>query len=95
MVVGCLRIELFISDGLTLKDKRRVVKSLLGRLQTRFNVSAAEVDKLDDKRHAVLGAAYVSNSQAQADRVLNAVLRFIEAEPRASVVACETDYLPA
>lgn len=92
MVVGCLRVELFICDGLTLKDKRRVVKSLLGRLHSRFNVAAAEVDRLDDKRHAVLGAACVSNSEAQASRILNSVLRFIENEPRASVEACDTEY---
>ncbi|MFQ6133084.1 MAG: DUF503 domain-containing protein [Armatimonadota bacterium] len=93
MVVGSLRVELYISDGLTLKDKRRVVKSLLGRVGSRFNVSVAEVDRVDDKRHAVIAAACVSNSETHTSRVLDGVLRFIEGEPRASVVACETEYL--
>ncbi len=93
MVLGMLRVELHISDGLTLKDKRRVVKSLLGRIQSRYNVSIAEVDRLDSRDYAVLGAACVSNSEQHASAVLDSVLRFIEGEPRAGVVACETEYI--
>lgn len=93
MVVGTLYVELFISDGLTLKDKRRVVKSLLDRMRHRFNVSVAELDRLDSRRRAALGAVCVSNSTAHASQILNAVIRFIEGEPRVRVVECQTEYL--
>jgi hypothetical protein len=93
MVVGTLYVELFIADGLTLKDKRRVVKSLLDRMRSRFSVSAAEVGRLDAKQHAALGAACVSNSTAHASQVLDALIRFIESEPRARVIECQTEYL--
>jgi uncharacterized protein YlxP (DUF503 family) len=92
MVVGTLRVELFISDGVTLKDKRRVLHSLLDRLRNRFNVAAAEVDKQDSRHAAVIGAACVSNSAAHASRVINSVIRFIESEPRVSMTDCETEY---
>jgi len=92
MVVGTLRVELFISDGVTLKDKRRVLHSLLDRIRNRFNVAAAEVDKQDAPQAAVIAAACVSNSSAHTSRIINSVIRFVEREPRVSVVDCETEY---
>jgi len=92
MVVGVLRVELFISDGFTLKDKRRVVKSLLDRLQHRFNVSASEVDRQESKTHAVLGVACVANEAAHVERVLRAALRLVESEPRAVVEDCGFEF---
>ena len=92
MVVGTLRVELFIADGLTLKDKRRVLHSLLDRLHHKFHVAVAEVDKQDARRNAVVGAACVSNSETHASKIINSVIRFIESEPRVSIVDCETEY---
>ena len=92
MVVGTLCTELFISDGLTLKDKRRVLDSLLDRIRNRFNVAVAEVDKQDSRHAAVVGVVCVSNSSAHASQIINSVIRFIESEPRVSIVDCETEY---
>ncbi len=92
MVVGTLRVELFISDGVTLKDKRRVLHSLLDRLRHRFNVAVAEVDKQDSRHTAVVAVACVSNSSAHSSRIINSAMRFIESEPRVDVTDCETEY---
>lgn len=92
MVVGTLRVELFISDGVTLKDKRRVLHSLLDRLRHRFNVAVAEVDEQDSRHTAVVAVACVSNSSAHSSRIINSVMRFIESEPRVDVTDCETEY---
>ena len=93
ITVGLLRLELFISDGVTLKDKRRVVRSLLDRLHDRFNVSASEVDALDVKQRAVLAVTCVANEGAHVERVLDAALRMAEAEPRAVVEGCSVELL--
>jgi len=90
-IVGTLTIDLYVSDALTLKDKRQVVKSLLGRVGERFNAAVAEVGSLGDPRHATLAIATVANSREHVDRVLNAVLRFCESDPRADVAAVEID----
>ncbi|EYF02257.1 DUF503 domain-containing protein [Chondromyces apiculatus] len=70
MFVGILRLRLEIVGSRSLKDKRRVVKSMKERAQARFRVSVAEVGQLDDPRRATLGVAVVSNESAQCDRVL-------------------------
>jgi len=90
-IVGTLTLELYVSDALTLKDKRQVVKSLVGRIGDRFNVSVAEVDDLDSPRRATLAVAAIANRREHVDRVLNAVLRFCESDPRAQIADVEMD----
>jgi uncharacterized protein YlxP (DUF503 family) len=91
VITGTLVVELYVSDALTLKDRRQVVKSLIGRIGGRFNVSVAEVGGQDARRHAALAVAAVSNSASQVGKVLNAVLRFCESDPRAQVVGAEIE----
>jgi uncharacterized protein YlxP (DUF503 family) len=62
MVVGILQFEITIHHAMSLKDKRRVVKSLKDRLHREHQVSVAEVDDLDSHKRAVLGVTMASNS---------------------------------
>lgn len=59
--VGLLHLEVVMNDAMTLKDKRRIVKSFKDRLAHRRNVSVAEVDHLDSIRRALLAVAVVGN----------------------------------
>ncbi len=61
MVVGILRLEFAIPGAMSLKDKRRAIKSLKDRLAHRHNISIAETDHLDTHRRAELGVAMVAN----------------------------------
>ncbi len=77
MVVSC-RLELLLPEGSSLKDKRRLVRSLVERSRRRFNVAVAEVDALDAWRRAVLGLACVSNQHSHARAMLEEVVRWFE-----------------
>ena len=90
IVVGLLSVDLFISDALTLKDRRRVVKSLLDRLANRHNVAVADLGP-DRANQAVLAVTTVANDQAHVHRVLDAALRMIESEPRVVVEGTEVE----
>ena len=81
-VVGLLVADLMVSDALTLKDRRRVVKSLLTRLANRHNVSVADMGPDHHPDQAILAVTCVANAQPHVHRVLDAALRMIEAEPR-------------
>jgi uncharacterized protein YlxP (DUF503 family) len=83
--VGLLTVQLTVPDARTLKDKRQVVRSLLGRATDRFNVAAAEVARLDSVRRAELAFCSVSNEGGHVREMLDAVLHLIEAEPRAEI----------
>lgn len=75
MVVGLVKITLRLHDCRSLKGKRKVVKSMIGRIRNRFNVSAAEVGANDIHQRAVIGFALVGNTgrrvNAKLDKLLN------------------------
>lgn len=91
MTVGSCKVELRIPDSGSLKDKRRVVKSIKDRVQARFNVGIAEVDRLDDWQRATLGVAAVSNDARLVDETLSKVVNWIEANGDVLVVDYEID----
>jgi uncharacterized protein YlxP (DUF503 family) len=78
MVVGVLRVECSLPGTQSIKDKRRIVKSLLDRLHHRFRVAAAEVAHQDSWRRAGLAVAYISTTARHADEVLAHVASAIE-----------------
>lgn len=92
MVVGVARWELHLGDCQSLKDKRRIVKSLKDRLTSRFAVSAAEVEHQELWQRAALAAAVVSGERRHAEDVLAACDRLVQNEVRAVVLARETSF---
>jgi hypothetical protein len=91
MTVGCCKIELRIPGSDSLKAKRRVVKSVKERVQARFNVGIAEVDRLDDWRRATLGVVTVSNDSRLVDATLSKVVSWIELSGDVLVVDYEIE----
>lgn len=91
MTVGSCKIELRIPESESLKAKRRVVKSLKDKVQARFSVAIAEVDRLDDWQRATLGVACVSNDARLVDATLSRVVNWIEMCGEALVVDYEID----
>ncbi len=81
MRVAILRIVLVLGEARSLKDKRRVVKSLKDRLHNTFNVSVAEVADQDLHRKAVLGVAVAGTDAAHVQKVCENVLSFVRREP--------------
>ncbi len=89
--LGVLTIVLEVTDAITLKDKRQVVQSVLDRAAQRFNVAVAEVGLLDSRRRAELAFACVANDGKHVADVLDSVLRYVEGDPRATVLESETE----
>ncbi len=93
MRIAALQVRLEITDSLTLKDKRQVVRSLLDRLRNKFNISAAETGDNDSVRFAELAAVAVSNEQPFLDRVMSKVIDLIESEPRVVLLEQDLEFL--
>lgn len=86
MIVKTLELKIHIAHSNSLKDKRKILKSLIQRGRQKFNVSISEIDYLDEFTQASLGIVIVSNNQAYADKVLDHCLNFIETEYELEVV---------
>lgn len=91
MHVGIATIDLEVTDALTLKDKRQVVRSLLARIRNSFNVSAAEVGHLQAHTLTTFGIAAVANDKSYVHGMLEKVVDLIEREPRVLVLGYETE----
>lgn len=73
MVIGVLQFELLIHGAESLKDKRRVVRSVKDRLHREHMVSVAEVGTLDSLSTATMALACVGTDGARAGEVLDRV----------------------
>jgi uncharacterized protein YlxP (DUF503 family) len=88
LVSGC-SWDLSLPECRSLKDKRRVVKSLKDRIRGRFNVSVAETAYQDVWTRAQLSVALVTTDGASPDSVLSKVDRFIEGEHRVVILSVD------
>jgi len=77
VVIGACEVRLMILGARSLKEKRKVLKSLKDRL-SRMNVSVAEVDDNDKWQAATLGITLVSNDAGFVNSVLDKIIQGIE-----------------
>lgn len=86
-------MDLFLGEANSLKEKRRVLKSVIDRIKARFNVSVAEVGEQDIWQRSTIGVSFVSCEQAHVHQVLAAVVRFIEAQGTVFITDFQTELL--
>jgi uncharacterized protein YlxP (DUF503 family) len=95
MHVSVCQIELRLPENHSLKGKRHVIKSIITRLQNKFNISVAEVDNQDLWQLATLGIACVSNHRRHADETLSNVVKFvIQNYPDVELLSSEIETFP-
>ena len=93
VVVGILRIEFLLADNHSLKGKRKVVKSMVGRVKSRFNVSIAEIGCNDNWQRIKLGLSAVGNDRRHIDSSLNHIIGFLESLCLAQLVDTEMEII--
>ncbi len=93
MIVGAAVIELRIHDSRSLKAKRGVVRSILGRVRSRFNVSVSEVGGQGTWQRAVIGLSMTGAEEVPLRRALEGAVRFVETTHLAEVVGSEVEMI--
>jgi uncharacterized protein YlxP (DUF503 family) len=91
MVVGSLKIEFRLTDNRSLKGKRKVVRSMVDKVKSRFNVSIAEVGSNDKWQKIELGISAVGNDRRHIDSSINHTLSFLESLYLAEIVHTEME----
>lgn len=86
MIIGAATIKLYAPCVHSLKEKRMVVKSIIAKVQNKFNISIAEVDEQDIHQTIILGMACVAGTVALSDSILNKVISFIENTSEAEIL---------
>jgi hypothetical protein len=93
MVLGVIKLELRIPGNTSLKGKRSVVKKIIERTRSRFNVTVAEVDKQDVYTRAVIGCAMVGSDQRYVNGALDKILDFIEGLAAAEILSETVEFI--
>lgn len=91
--IGLLEIEFLIPGAATLKEKRKVVRSLKERIRNRHNVSTAEVDHLELPGRCHLAIVTICGDKAEAQKRLESVERMALSIPEISVIDRSLNWL--
>lgn len=91
VLVGVCSMKLIIQESNSLKEKRHILKSIIERLKSRFNVSVAETGLNDKWQSAEIGIAFVSNDRIHIDKTINSIIDFVENDYRVEVVDCSIE----
>ena len=91
MRIGVCTAYLLIPESQSLKDKRRVVKSLIAQLGNRFNIAVSEVGDLNTPKRSVIGIVSISNDSRHLNQMLSKVVRYIEKMHLATLIDYEID----
>jgi len=93
MVVGTLKIEFLLFDNRSLKGKRKVVRSMIDKVRSKFNAAIAEVGANDKWQKIELGVTTVANDRRHVDSSLNHILDFLDSLCLAQMVNTEMDII--
>jgi uncharacterized protein YlxP (DUF503 family) len=78
MPIGLLTLYLNIPGCTSLKEKRSRLKPFIARLHREFNISVAEIDRLDAWQETVVACALVSNNSGYTQRTLQQIVHWVE-----------------
>ncbi|MGP8283399.1 MAG: DUF503 domain-containing protein [Desulfomonilaceae bacterium] len=94
MFVGIGLLKIVIHQSSSLKGKRQVVKSILGKVRSKFDVSIAEVEDNDKWQKCSLGMAVVSNDSGHVHKMLETIDEYVENLYLAEVVSFSVEIMP-
>jgi len=94
MTVGIARVTFRLHGNDSLKEKRRVVKSLIDKSRHRFNVSVAEVADQDVHQKAVIGVAVIGSDGRVLNSLLDRIIDFMDSLGLAELTDREIELIP-
>jgi uncharacterized protein YlxP (DUF503 family) len=93
MFIGVAKFDFLISGSTSLKEKRRVVQSMIGTLSSKFNVAVAEVEHQELRQRGTLGISCVSNSSFHAQKMLHEVERYLRGRYEVEIVDVDIEVM--
>ena len=91
MTVGTLTVRIVIRQARSLKDKRRVVRSILDQARRHFNVCAIESGTRDARQQATLCFASLADGRRMVESTLQKVANMIRRRPDGELVDFEIE----
>jgi len=93
MVVGISRIEIFLPENHSLKEKRHAMTRIVERTKGKFNISIMEIDQTNLWQKATVGFAVVGVKQDHVSSTIENVSRYIESMYIGKVIGSKTEIM--
>lgn len=92
MIVSIITVKLYASWIHSLKEKRKIVKSLSEKLRKRYNVSVIESDAQDIHQTIIFSIAFLAGNSALADSISEKICDFIESNTDAELADVQIEF---
>jgi uncharacterized protein YlxP (DUF503 family) len=89
MSIGLLVVDCLLGNGLSLKDKRRVLLSISQRLRQHFNIAVSETNHQNLWQRSELAIVLVNTDWKMIERNVNRIIEFIEKDRRITILNYE------
>jgi len=93
MVVGVSRIDIFLPDNQSLKDKRQAVKKIVEKTKATFNISIMEVDQTNLWQRARIGFSIVGVKQEHVHASIDHIVEYIESLYIGTIIDTKTEII--
>jgi len=90
MYVSCCSIKFFLHGSRSLKEKRRIVRSLKDRLKNNFNISIAEIGDQNIWQSLHMGIVAVNSDPKYLEGQMRTLMNAIEKMHLAEITDCQT-----
>ena len=78
MKILVIKLDLIAVHVHSLKEKRMIVKSIIGKLQNKFNISIREVDNQDLHQRITIGIVKLDLNTKDSDQAKEKIINFID-----------------
>lgn len=93
MVIGLGVITFRLHGCRSLKEKRKIVKSIISFLRNNYNASVAEVDLNDVHQRAMIGLALVGNDRMVINSRLDKIFNKVDALGIAEIIDTDMEII--
>ena len=93
MVVGISRLEIFLPENHSLKEKRHAMTRIVERTKGKFNISIMEVDPSNLWQRGSVGFAVVGVNTDHVNATMENVSKYIESMYIGQVIGCRTEVM--
>jgi|GEM_PF-157603 len=93
VTVGVARVAFVIHGNRSLKEKRKVVKSLIEKSRHRFNVSVAEVAQQQAHQKATIGVSVIGSDSRLVNSLLDRIIDYMDSLHLADMVDHEIELI--
>jgi uncharacterized protein YlxP (DUF503 family) len=93
MVVGISRVEIFLPENHSLKEKRQATKRIVERTRQKFNVSIMEIDRTNLWQRTSIAFSVVGSGRDIVERMIENIHTYIESMYIGKVIDTRTEIL--